>query len=50
MVIPDIIIIIKVKLCSLCVRLVPKAEELSCFCKLTTSEVIFSIIMVMHLK
>ena len=41
MVIPDIIIIIKVKLCSLCVRLVPKAEELSCFCKLTTGEVIF---------
>ena len=50
MMIPNIIVIIKVKLCSLCVVLVPKADELSCFCKLATSEAIFSIIMIMYLK
>ena len=48
MMLPYIIII--VKLCSLCVNLVPKAGELSCFCKLTTSWIIPFIIMIMYLK
>ena len=48
MMLPYIIII--VKLCSLCVNLVPKAGELSCFCKLTTSGIIPFVIMIMYLK
>ena len=47
---PDMIIIIKVKLWSLSMVLVPKAEDLSCFCKLTTSGIILFIIMIMYLK
>ena len=45
---PDIVIIIKVKFCVLCVILIPKAEKLSCFRKPTMSQTVLFIIMVVE--
>ena len=42
--------VIRYKRCSLCMILVSKADELSCFCKLATSGNIPFIIMIMYLK